>query len=84
MTTSQQIADLASTGEMYARRARTWSWIGVDGWAAQNTGLSRAASLAVDLAGDMQKVTAETGKAADATKHLTIPQAPQTSKGKIS
>lgn len=84
MTTSQQIADLASTGEMYARRARTWSWIGVDGWAAQNTGLARAAGLAVDLAGDMQKVTAETGKAADATKHLTIPQAPQASKGKKS
>lgn len=84
MTTSQQIADLASTGEMYARRARTWSWIGVDGWAAQNTGLARAAGLAVDLAGDMQKVTAATGKAADATKHLTIPQAPQTSKGKKS
>lgn len=75
MTTSQQIADLTSTGEMYARRARTWSWIGVDGWAAQNTGLSRAASLAVNLAGDMQEVTAATGKAADATKHLTIPQA---------
>lgn len=84
MTTSQQIADLTSTGEMYARRARTWSWIGVDGWAAQNTGLSRAASLAVNLAGDMQEVTAATGKAADATKHLTIPQAPQTSKGKKS
>lgn len=84
MTTSQQIADLASTGEMYARRARTWSWIGVDGWAAQNTGLARAAGLAVDLAGDMQKVTAATGKAADATKHLTIPQAPQSSKGKKS
>ena len=75
MTTSQQIADLTSTGEMYARRARTWSWIGVDGWAAQNTGLSRAAGLAVNLAGDMQEVTAATGKAADATKHLTIPQA---------
>lgn len=75
MTTSQQIADLASTGEMYARRARTWSWIGVDGWAAQNTGLARAAGLAVDLTGDMQKVAAATGKAADATKHLTIPQA---------
>lgn len=84
MTASQQIADLTSTGEMYARRARTWSWLGVDGWAAQNTGLSRAAGLAVDLAGDMQKVTAETGKAADATKHLTIPQAPQASKGKKS
>lgn len=75
MTTSQQIADLTSTGEMYARRARTWSWIGVDGWAAQNTGLARAAGLAVDLAGDMQKVAAANGKAADATKHLTIPQA---------
>lgn len=75
MTTSQQIADLTSTGEMYSRRARTWSWIGVDGWAAQNTGLARAAGLAVDLTGDMQKVAAATGKAADATKHLTIPQA---------
>lgn len=74
MTTSQQLADLTSTGEMYAKRARTWSWIGVDGWAAQNTGLSRAAGLAVDLAGDMQKVTSETGKAAEATKHLNIPQ----------
>lgn len=75
MTTSQKIADLTSTGEMYARRARTWSWLGVDGWAAQNTGLARAAGLAVDLTGDMQKVAAATGKAADATKHLTIPQA---------
>lgn len=84
MTASQQIADLTSTGEMYARRARTWSWIGVDGWAAQNTGLSRAAGLAVDLAGDMQKVTAETGKAAEATKHLSIPQAPTKKKGKKS
>lgn len=84
MTTSQQLADLTSTGEMYARRARTWSWLGVDGWAAQNTGLSRAASLAVDLAGDMQKVTSETGKAAEATKHLTIPQAPAKKKGKKS
>lgn len=84
MTTSQQLADLTSTGEMYARRARTWSWLGVDGWAAQNTGLSRAAGLAVDLAGDMQKVTSETGKAAEATKHLTIPQAPTKKKGKKS
>lgn len=84
MTTSQQLADLTSTGEMYARRARTWSWLGVDGWAAQNTGLSRAAGLAVDLAGDMQKVTSETGKAAEATKHLTIPQAPAKKKGKKS
>lgn len=84
MTTSQQLADLTSTGEMYARRARTWSWLGVDGWAAQNTGLSRAAGLAVDLAGDMQKVTSETGKAAEATKHLTIPQAQTKKKGKKS
>lgn len=84
MTTSQQLADLTSTGEMYARRARTWSWLGVDGWAAQNTGLSRAAGLAVGLAGDMQKVTSETGKAAEATKHLTIPQAPAKKKGKKS
>lgn len=84
MTTSQQLADLTSTGEMYARRARTWSWLGVDGWAAQNTGLSRAAGLAVDLAGDMQKVTSETGKAAEETKHLTIPQAPTKKKGKKS
>lgn len=84
MTTSQQLADLTSTGEMYARRARTWSWLGVDGWAAQNTGLSRAAGLAVDLAGDMQKVTSETGKAAESTKHLTIPQAPTKKKGKKS
>ncbi|WP_409249674.1 tape measure protein [Enterobacter hormaechei] len=35
-TASQQIADLRSEGEMYAKRARTWSWLGFGDWQKEN------------------------------------------------
>ncbi|MCK7194589.1 tape measure protein [Enterobacter kobei] len=35
-TASQQIADLRSEAEMYARRARTWSWLGFGDWQKEN------------------------------------------------
>ncbi|MDH8249882.1 hypothetical protein QIG41_27805, partial [Klebsiella pneumoniae] len=38
-TAAQKIADLTSTAEMYSKRARTWSWLGLDGWSQQNKAL---------------------------------------------
>ncbi|HBL6081392.1 tape measure protein [Enterobacter hormaechei subsp. xiangfangensis] len=35
-TASQQIADLRSEAEMYAKRARTWSWLGFGDWQKEN------------------------------------------------
>src|SRR5690606_7570456 len=43
-----QISELNSTAEMFTRRARTWSWLGLDGWEAQNkalAGLSNKAAM---------------------------------------
>ena len=49
-----QISDLNSTAEMFERRARTYSWLGLDGWEAQSKALAgvsnKAAMLVVDLA----------------------------------
>lgn len=39
-TATQQIADLRSEAEMYARRARTWSWLGFGDWQKENEGRS--------------------------------------------
>ncbi|MCM7381286.1 tape measure protein [Enterobacter hormaechei] len=36
VTASQQIADLRSEAEMYAKRARTWSWLGFGDWQKEN------------------------------------------------
>jgi len=53
-TVTQQIADLNSTAEMFSRRARTYSMLGLDGWAAQAEGINavsnKAAALVADLA----------------------------------
>lgn len=35
-TASQQIADLRSEAEMYAKRARTWGWLGFGDWQKEN------------------------------------------------
>ncbi|SMQ21014.1 tape measure protein [Pantoea agglomerans] len=64
-TASQQMADLTSTGEMYARRARTWSAIGLDGWAEQAEGVSALSNRAAALVGDLNAVTQASKKAAD-------------------
>jgi len=55
-TASQKIADLTSTGEMYSRRARTWAFLGLDGWAKQNTALSVLSDRAATLVGDLDAV----------------------------
>jgi len=56
-TATQQMADLTSTGEMYARRARTWAAIGLDGWSEQAQGVSALSNKAAMLVGDLDAVT---------------------------
>lgn len=60
-TAAQKIADLTSTAEMYSKRARTWSWLGLDGWSQQNKALSVLSTKAATLAGDLNAV----GKASE-------------------
>lgn len=60
-TAAQKIADLTSTAEMYSKRARTWSWLGLDGWSQQNKALSVLSTKAATLAGDLSAV----GKASE-------------------
>ncbi len=66
-TASQKIADLTSTGEMYARRARTWSWLGLDGWSEQNQALSALSNKAATLIGDLNSVAKASENAANGT-----------------
>lgn len=66
-TASQKIADLTSTGEMYARRARTWSWLGLDGWSEQNQALVALSNKAATLIGDMNSVAKASDNAAKGT-----------------
>ncbi|QIK14843.1 tape measure protein [Leclercia sp. 29361] len=66
-----QISDLNSTAEMFNRRARTWSWLGLDGWAAQNQALSTLSDQAATLVSDMQAVTKASNTAAN-TKPIEI------------
>lgn len=52
------------TGEdagTYSRRARTWAWLGLDGWAQQNTALATLSTKAAILVGDLDAV----GKASE-------------------
>lgn len=60
-TASQKIADLTSTAEMYERRARTWSWLGLDGWSAQDKAIAVLSNSAAALVGDLDSV-AKAGK----------------------
>ncbi|HGL4101165.1 tape measure protein [Klebsiella michiganensis] len=55
-TASQKIADLTATADMYSRRARTWSWLGLDGWSEQNKALSALSMKAATLTGDLDAV----------------------------
>lgn len=74
------ISDLTSTAEMFSRRARTWSWVGIDGWAAQNQAIAAVANQAATLVSDMDAVTKSTGEAAKAQAHLTVPKAAEKDK----
>ncbi|MGJ5906685.1 tape measure protein [Enterobacter sp. J706] len=71
ISADSQISDLNSTAEMFNRRARTWSWLGLDGWAAQNEALSTLSDQAATLVGDMQAVTKASNTAAN-TKPIEI------------
>ena len=80
VSAAEVISDLTSTAEMFSRRARTWSWVGIDGWAAQNQAIAAVANQAATLVSDMDAVTKSTGEAAKAQAHLTVPKAAE--KGK--
>lgn len=66
-----QISDLNSTAEMFNRRARTWSWLGLDGWEAQNKALAGLSNKAAMLVGDLDAVT-KASKTAANTKPIEI------------
>lgn len=55
-TAAQKIADLTTTAEMYSRRAKTWSWLGLDGWSEQNKALSALSMKAATLTEDLDAV----------------------------
>lgn len=66
-----QISDLNSTAEMFTRRARTWSWLGLDGWEAQNKALAGLSNKAAMLVGDLAAVSKASRTAAN-TKPIEI------------
>lgn len=66
-----QISDLTSTGEMFERRARTWGWLGLDGWEAQSKALAGLSNRAAMLVGDLDAVTKASSQAAN-TKPIQI------------
>jgi len=76
-----QISDLNSTAEMFARRARTWSWLGLDGWEAQNKALAGLSNKAAMLVGDLAAVSKASQTAAN-TKPIDIKTTGTTTGGK--
>lgn len=76
-----QISDLNSTAEMFTRRARTWSWLGLDGWEAQNKALAGLSNKAAMLVGDLAAVTKASQTAAN-TKPIEIKTAATTTGSK--
>ncbi|MBJ9129179.1 tape measure protein [Citrobacter freundii] len=60
-----QISDLNSTAEMFTRRVRTWSWLGLDGWEAQNKALAGLSNKAAMLVGDLAAVSKASQTAAN-------------------
>lgn len=71
ISADSQIPDLNSTAEMFTRRARTWSWLGLDGWEAQNKALASLSNKAAMLVGDLDAVT-KASKTAANTKPIEI------------
>ncbi|WP_434252752.1 tape measure protein [Enterobacter hormaechei subsp. xiangfangensis] len=76
-----QISDLSSTAEMFTRRARTWSWLGLDGWEAQNKALAGLSNKAAMLVGDLAAVSKASQTAAN-TKPIEIKAVAGTGKKK--
>lgn len=71
ISADSQISDLNSTAEMFTRRARTWSWLGLDGWEAQSKALAGLSNKAAMLVGDLDAVT-KASKTAANTKPIEI------------
>ncbi|WP_373688294.1 tape measure protein [Citrobacter werkmanii] len=71
ISSDAQISDLNSTAEMFNRRARTWSWLGLDGWEAQNKALAGLSNKAAMLVGDLAAVSKASQTAAN-TKPIEI------------
>lgn len=71
VSAAAQISDLNSTAEMFQRRARTWSWLGIDGWEAQSNVLAGLSNKAAMLVGDMAAVSKAANQAAN-TKPIEI------------
>ncbi|HFK5776887.1 TPA: tape measure protein [Enterobacter ludwigii] len=71
ISADSQISDLNSTAEMFTRRARTWSWLGLEGWEAQNKALAGLSNKAAMLVGDLDAVT-KASKTAANTKPIEI------------
>lgn len=65
-TASQRISDLTSTAEMYSRRAKTWSFLGLDGWSEQSKALAGLSNKAALLTGDLDAVGKASADAANA------------------
>lgn len=76
-----QISELNSTAEMFTRRARTWSWLGLDGWEAQNKALAGLSNKAAMLVGDLDAVSKASQTAAN-TKPIEIKAVAGTGKKK--
>lgn len=66
-----QISDLNSSAEMFERRARTYSWLGLDGWEAQTKAIAGVSNKAALLVGDLDAVT-KASKVAANTKPIEI------------
>lgn len=64
---TQQIADLNSTAEMFSRRAKTYSMLGLDGWAAQAEGINAVSNKAAALVSDLAAVSKANTSAANAS-----------------
>ncbi len=76
-----QISDLNRTAEMFTRRARTWSWLGLDGWEEQNKALAGLSNKAAMLVGDLAAVSKASQTAAN-TKPIEIKTTGTTTGGK--
>ncbi|CAH5882299.1 TPA: tape measure protein [Enterobacter hormaechei] len=76
-----QISELNSTAEMFTRRARTWSWLGLDGLEAQNKALAGLSNKAAMLVGDLAAVSKASQTAAN-TKPIEIKAVAGTGKKK--
>ncbi|MCM7604959.1 tape measure protein [Enterobacter hormaechei] len=76
-----QISELNSTAEMFTRRARTWSWLGLDGWEAQNKALAGLSNKAAMLVGDLAAVSKASQTAVN-TKPIEIKAVAGTGKKK--